>query len=147
MVPLNHSNVCYVAVFAFPAFCCERFPFPPSSVLTPVNMTLSHGGHSANWVGFRENCDLAILFRMHSIGQVEGCCENFLGHLDKRTAKNCLDEAVWKDEQTGQRQFLAVDMSGNSPLDHMLYAGQAKDPGPFRFGCDEWWANVNKGKK
>lgn len=98
-------------------------------------------------LGFRENCDLAILFRMHSIGQVEGCCENFLGHLDKKTAKNCLDEAVWKDEQTGQRQFLAVDMSGNSPLDHMLYAGQAKDPGPFRFGCPEWWENVDGKKK
>jgi len=97
--------------------------------------------------GFRENCDLAILFRMHSIAQVEGCCENFLGHMDKKTAKNCLDEAVWKDEQTGQRQFLAVDMSGNSPLDHMLYAGQAKDPGKFRFGCPEWWANVDGKKK
>ena len=76
---------------------------------------------------------------MHSLSQREAVCENFLGHLDKKTALNCMDECVWKDQETQARQFLAVDMSGNSDWDHMLYVGQAAGPPKFRFGCKEWW--------
>lgn len=107
---------------------------------------LTGGISSSTPLGFRENCDMAVLFRMHSISQVEAVCENFLGHLDKKTARNCLDQCVWKDPITQQRQFLLVDNSGNSPLDHMLYVGQAQDPGKFKFGCKEWWENA-KNKK
>lgn len=78
---------------------------------------------------------------MHSLPQVEAVCENFLGHYDKKTARNILEQCVWKDQETQARQFLAVDMSGNSDIDHMLYVGQASEPPKFRFGCEEWWAN------
>lgn len=89
--------------------------------------------------GFRENIDMCFCFRMHSVAQIEAVCENFLGHIDKKTARNVLETVVWKDQKTGARQFLAVDNSGNSDIDEMLYAGQAKDPGPFKLCCREMW--------
>ncbi len=82
---------------------------------------------------------MAVIFRMHSIAQIEATVENFLGHLDKKTGRNVLEQCVWKDEETDDRQFLVVDNSGNSPIDKMLYVAQAQDPGPFKLCCEEWW--------
>jgi hypothetical protein len=89
--------------------------------------------------GFRENCDMAILFRQHSIAQVEAVCENFLGHWDKKTARKTLQESTWKDQCSGERQFLCVDMSGNVPIDDMLTVGQAQQVPDFITCCKEWW--------
>lgn len=97
--------------------------------------------------GFRENCDMAFIFRMHSQAQIEAITENFLGHLDKKTARNVMESVVWKDEETDERQFLVVDCSGNSPIDEMLYAGQAMDPGDFKLGCKEYWEGTEPEKK
>jgi hypothetical protein len=91
--------------------------------------------------GFRENVDMAFLFRLHSASQIEAVAENFLGHLDKKDAKMCLETAIWKDQETGDRQFLVVDNSGNSDIDNMLYVGHAADPGDFKLGCKQYWEN------
>lgn len=82
---------------------------------------------------------MAVIFRLHSLPQVEAVGENFLGMLDKKTARNVLEQCVWKDDKTDDRQFLVVDNSGNSPVDKMLYVAQACDPGPFKLCCEEWW--------
>lgn len=50
-----------------------------------------------------------------------------------------LETCAWKDQETQERQFLAVDMSGNSDLDSMLYVGHAAEPPDFRFGSKMWW--------
>lgn len=90
---------------------------------------------------------MAFIFRMHSQAQIEAITENFLGHLDKKTARNVMESVVWKDEETDERQFLVVDCSGNSPIDEMLYAGQAMDPGDFKLGCKEYWEGTEPEKK
>lgn len=89
--------------------------------------------------GFRENIDMCFLYRMHSIAQKEAICENFLGNYPKKTALKILSECVWQDHETGVRQFLCVDTSGNSDLGHELYVGQATEPPKFKIGCEEWW--------
>lgn len=94
--------------------------------------------------GFRENLDMAFIFRLHADDQVRAVTENYLGHQDRKTAKNILDAVVWKDQSTEQRQFLVVDQSGNSQIDHMLYAGQATDPGRLRLGSPEWWKKLGQ---
>jgi hypothetical protein len=76
---------------------------------------------------------------MHSIAQIEAVVENFLGMVDKKTGRNVLEQCCWKDQETGDRQFLVVDNSGNSAIDEMLYVGQAQDPGDFKLCCEEWW--------
>lgn len=75
-------------------------------------------------VGMRENVDMSFVFRMHSIAQKEAVVENFLGHIPKKVALNVLETAVWKDDESEQRQCLVVDNSGNSRIDAMLYAHQ-----------------------
>jgi len=98
----------------------------------------------------RENADIGVLFRCHSLPQKEAVAENFLGHYDKRTAMRTLEENVFVDEKGG-RQFLVVDNSGNSNINEMVYAARALDPDEldygWRMGCKEWWDgtdDVNK---
>lgn len=87
----------------------------------------------------RENCDLAFLFIMHSIGQQEAIVENFLGHYEKDVAKQLLEEVCWRDFETGQRQCLVVNTSGNVPIDAMLFAAQPQPVPDYILGCREFW--------
>lgn len=90
---------------------------------------------------------MAIVFRLHSLPQVEAVSENFLGMVDKKTGRNILEQCIWKDDETDDRQFLVVDNSGNSPIDKMLYVAQAQDPGPFKLCCMEWWEGKEPKKR
>lgn len=92
--------------------------------------------------GLRENTDLAVLFRLHSLAQREAASENFLGHWPKRNAMRYLDRHVWTDYATQQRQCLVVDNSGRSPIEHSLYICQPKEPadeGHWFLGSPEFW--------
>lgn len=91
--------------------------------------------------GMRENMDLVFLFSMHALSQKEAIANDFLGNYDKKTAMNLMETAIWKDDETGQRQSLVVDQSGNSNIDEMLYAAQAEDVPPFVLCCAEWWGS------
>ena len=93
--------------------------------------------------GMRENVDQATIFRVHNLNQAEAICEGFLGHWRKEVAMRCLDENVWQDPETGERQFMVVDSSGNYPIDEMVRIGRAMDPDEIDFGwvmgCREYW--------
>jgi hypothetical protein len=130
-VPEKRYVICLLEVFTRPLL---------TLLLLFVWAALSHGGNSL--IGFRENVDMAFIFRLHSDTQIDAVAENFLGMVPKKTARELLETCVWKDEKTGQRQFLVVDNSGNSDVDHMLYLGQAQEPPPFTFGCKEWWSGA-----
>lgn len=89
----------------------------------------------------RENCDLAFLFMMHSKTQKEAIAENFLGHFKKQVAERVLDEVCWRDFDTGQRQCLVVNTSGNVPIDLMLFAAQPQKVPDYILGCAEFWSD------
>lgn len=91
--------------------------------------------------GMRENCDMAFLFMMHAKAQTEAIGENFLGHFDKKVATRLLDEACWRDFDTGQRQCLVVNTAGNVPIDSMLFAAQPQKVPDYILGCAEFWGS------
>lgn len=73
------------------------------------------------------------------MAQKEGVSENFLGHFDKKLAMRLLDEWVWIDGDTQQRQCLVVDTSGKSEIEKMLYALQPQEVPDFLVGCKQYW--------
>ena len=74
------------------------------------------------------------------MSQKEGIVENFLGHFDKKRAMKLLDEWVWIDPDTKQRQCIVVDTSGKSDIENMLYVLQPQEVPDFLMGCKEFWA-------
>jgi len=89
--------------------------------------------------GMRENADLSVLFRLHSEQQVEAAAENFLGHWNKKIAKEIIDTWVWKEKDGEQRQCVIVDQSNNVPIDESIFACQPQEVPPYVLGCDEFW--------
>lgn len=89
--------------------------------------------------GLRENADMTFLFRLHSISQVEACCENFLGHWSKNVGREIMDTCVWQDKETQQRQAICIDQSGRSPIPESVKVVQPLDVPDFILGAREFW--------
>jgi len=89
--------------------------------------------------GLRENCDMAFIFMLHSINQVEAVAENFLGHYDKDVAKQILKQCCWRDFMTDQRQCLVVNTSGYTPRHLTLFAALPQPVPDYILGSEEFW--------
>jgi hypothetical protein len=84
----------------------------------------------------RSNADVAIIFPLNSRRALECLAEDYIPQMPHDDAIQTLTTYAWKKPNLSQA--LIIDNRGDS-LRERLFFGQAKDPGAFLIGCEQYW--------
>lgn len=96
----------------------------------------------------RGQTDFAFVLFQELFTDKEAVIENYMSALMARYSKTSLmewiDSVTQSDEENGRRGVLVIDNQRQTiEMDKKLFIAQFVDPGPFKFGSEEWRRELN----